>query len=79
MKKNFDDDKKSYLYDNFFLSNQNFATEHVKNSRFFVFNFSNCRFFCLNCQIQGFFRLPGKVTTLLDILNFSNINADTLA
>ena len=37
-KKIFDDNKKIYLYDRFFVSNQNFSTKHVKivkNSRFF--------------------------------------------
>ena len=31
-KKTFDDDKKSYLYDKFFVSNQNFTTEDVKTN-----------------------------------------------
>ena len=38
-KKIFDDNKKIYLYDIFFVSNQNISTEHnkiVKNSRFFL-------------------------------------------
>ena len=61
--------KKIYLYDRFFVSNQNFTTEHVKivkNSRFFVQNsrffnvfFKNSQIpdsFCLHCQIPGFSR-----------------------
>ena len=32
-KKNFDDDKQSYLYDKFFVSNQNFTTEHDKTDK----------------------------------------------
>ena len=38
IKKKFDDDKKSCLFDRIFVSNQNFTTENVKiikNSRFF--------------------------------------------
>ena len=62
--------KKSYLFDRFFESIQNFTTEHVKiikNSRVFVLNFSflgsfqnfsNSRFFqfyfCLNSKFQVF-------------------------
>ena len=49
---------KLYIYERFFVLNQNFTTEHVKivqNSSFF---------FCLNCQIPGFSMFPGKVTTL---------------
>ena len=30
IKKSFDDVKKTYLYDRFFFSTQNFTTEHVK-------------------------------------------------
>ena len=36
--KTFDDDKKYYLYDRFFVSKRNFTTGHVKNSKFFVQN-----------------------------------------
>ena len=39
--------KKSYLYDKFFVSSQNFTTKHVKIVK-------NSRLFCLNSQIPGF-------------------------
>ena len=57
--------KKSYLYDRFFVSNQNVTTEHVKNvqnSRFFGENSRFSRFFSKFLQFQVF---PGKVATLI--------------
>ena len=60
IKKMFDDNKKSYLYDGFFVLNRNFTTEHdkiVKHSRFFqIFfqNFSNSRFFSLSYDSRFF-------------------------
>ena len=57
LKNFFDDDKKFYLQNKFFVSNQNFTTKHVKivkNSRFFHV------FFCLNCQIPDISRLSGN-------------------
>ena len=70
IKKKFDVTKKIYIKDRFFVSNQNFTTEHVKvaqNSRFFS-KFLKFQvfpgFFYLNCQIQGFSMFPGKVATL---------------
>ena len=60
-KKKFDEDKKKYQLDRFFVSKLNFTTKSVKiveNSRFFQV------FFYLNCQIPGFSRFPGKVATL---------------
>ena len=41
-KKNSDNEKKNYLHDKFFVSNQNFTTEHDR----IVQNFSNSRFLC---------------------------------
>ena len=57
IKKNSDDDKKSYLFDRFFVSNQNFTTENVK-----VIKDSFSKF--LKFQV-----FPGKVATLISRLN----------
>ena len=63
--KNFNNDKKFYLYDKFFVSNQIFLTCIQKLfkipgfSGFLVVFVQNSRFFSLNCQIQGFSRLTG--------------------
>ena len=57
IKKIFDDDKKFYLLDRFFVLNQNFSLEHVKNSAFFMPKLSKYRFF-------KFSRFQGKVATL---------------
>ena len=56
-KKNFNDDKKFYFYDRFFVSNQNFTTKHVldvQKSRFLF-------------KILGFSKFPGKMATLVSI------------
>ena len=70
-KKNFDDHKKPYLYDIFFVSSLNFTTEHakiVKSSRFFFQNFSKCSFsMFLVVEIkvfQGCSRFLGFLETL---------------
>ena len=67
----FDDDKKSYLYDRFFVSNLNYCTEHLKideNSRFFQIFCSKFQvfqsFFSINCQIPDFSKFKGKLATL---------------
>ena len=68
IKKIFDDDKKYYLYDRFFVSNRNFTTENVKiflNSWFFH---QNSRFFSKYLKFQVF---PGKVATLCGALAFT--------
>ena len=60
IKKNSDDDKKSYLFDRFFVSNQNFTTENVKvikNSRFFDQISRFFQVFFKISQIPGFSRL----------------------
>ena len=55
--------KISYLYDRFFVSYQNFTTEHVKvvkNSRFFsdfCSKFLKFQDLDLACQIQGFLQV----------------------
>ena len=43
----FDNNKKNYLYDRFFKSNQNFITEHVTNVKVpgFLYKLSNIGFF----------------------------------
>ena len=64
--------KKSYLYDRFFVSNQNFTTACVlivKKSIFFVQN--SIVFFI--SQFPGFFKFPGKVATLFFMRNIYNL------
>ena len=62
--------KKNYLYDRFFVSNQNFTIKHVKRnlisvfSRFFSDFYSKCEGFFLISQIPSFSRIEGFVATL---------------
>ena len=56
IKKVFDDDKKNYLYDRFFVPSWNFTADYVKNEQILVFSgflqkFSNFRFIQV---FQGF-------------------------
>ena len=71
--------KKIHFYDRFFVSNQNFTTEHVKLIKFQVFfniaqipGFSKS-FYCLNCQFPGFSKFQAILATLYMVPKAYNI------
>ena len=60
----FDVDKKFHLHDNFFRVKSKF---YCLTGKFILIEFSGfSRFFFLpNCQIQGYFKVSGRVTILI--------------